>query len=43
MPFDFAPLRVLIVYDHSFTRLLIREVLQNLGCGQSNIFEAEDG
>jgi len=43
MPFDFAPLRVLIVDDHSFTRLLIREVLQNLGCGQSNIFEAEDG
>jgi two-component system, chemotaxis family, chemotaxis protein CheY len=43
MLFDFAPLRVLIVDDHNFTRLLIREVLQNLGCSQGNIFEAEDG
>jgi two-component system, chemotaxis family, chemotaxis protein CheY len=43
MLFDFAPLRVLIVDDHNFTRLLIREVLQNLGCSKSNIFEAEDG
>jgi len=43
MAFDFAPLRVLIVEDHTFTRLLIREVLENLGCAKSNIFEAEDG
>jgi two-component system chemotaxis response regulator CheY len=43
MAFDFAPLRVLIIEDHAFTRILIREVLENLGCSQSNIFEAEDG
>lgn len=43
MPIDFAPLRVLIVEDHNFTRLLIKEVLQNLGCSQANLFEAEDG
>jgi CheY-like chemotaxis protein len=43
MTFDFAPLRILIVDDHAFTRLLIREVLQSLGCAQSNLFEAEDG
>ena len=43
MAFDFAPLRVLIVEDHDFTRVLIREVLENLGCAPSNIFEAEDG
>lgn len=43
MPFDFSPIRVLIIDDHAFTRLLIKEVLQNLGCAQSNLFEAEDG
>lgn len=43
MAFDFAPLRVLIIEDHAFTRILIREVLESLGCAQSNIFEAEDG
>jgi len=43
MSFNFAPLRVLIVEDHAFTRLLIREVLENLGCAQSNLIEAEDG
>lgn len=43
MPIPFPQLRVLIVEDHSFTRLLIREVLQSLGCAQGNIREAEDG
>ena len=43
MAFDFAPLRVLIIEDHDFTRVLIREVLENLGCAQSNIYEAQDG
>ena len=36
-------MRVLIVDDHAFTRVLIREVLQNLGCSADNVLEAEDG
>lgn len=34
---------VLIVDDHAFTRLLIKEVLLNLGFHANNIHEAEDG
>lgn len=40
---SYASLHVLIVDDHAFTRLLIREVLQNLGFKLDNIHEAEDG
>jgi len=43
MPIDYQNLRVLIVDDHSFTRLLIKEVLQSLGCRAGNLVEAEDG
>jgi CheY-like chemotaxis protein len=43
MPIPYPQLRVLIVEDHAFTRLLIKEVLQSLGCAQGNIREAEDG
>lgn len=43
MPTDHSQLRVLIVDDHAFTRLLIREVLQNLGCAKEKILEAENG
>lgn len=39
----YSALRVLIVEDHAFTRLLIKEVLQSLGCNPNNIREAEDG
>lgn len=38
-----SELKVLIVDDHAFTRLLVREVLQNLGCRASNLHEATDG
>ncbi len=43
MTINYQILRVLIVDDHSFTRLLIREVLQSLGCLKENVVEAEDG
>lgn len=43
MSISYTQMRVLIVEDHAFTRLLIKEVLQSLGCAQSNIREAEDG
>ena len=43
MQFDYAPLQVLIVEDHEYTRLLIKDVLENLGCSKSNICEADDG
>jgi CheY-like chemotaxis protein len=43
MSIPYPQLRVLIVEDHAFTRLLIKEVLQSLGCQQGNIHEAEDG
>lgn len=43
MSIPYPQLRVLIVEDHAFTRLLIKEVLQSLGCQQDNIHEAEDG
>ena len=43
MAIPYPQLRVLIVEDHAFTRLLIKEVLQSLGCVQGNIREAEDG
>jgi len=36
-------LHVLIIDDHAFTRLLIKEVLLTLGCHTQNIHEAEDG
>ena len=41
IPYD--KMRVLVVEDHKFTRQLIKEILQNLGCQQSKIIEAEDG
>ena len=43
MSIPYAQLRVLIVEDHKFTRHLMKELLQNLGCQQANICEAEDG
>ncbi len=43
MSIPYPQLRVLIVEDHAFTRLLLKEVLQSLGCQQGNIHEAEDG
>jgi CheY-like chemotaxis protein len=43
MSIPYAQLRVLIVEDHAFTRLLIKEVLQSLGCNPANVREAEDG
>lgn len=43
MPIDYLRLRLLIIDDQSFTRLLLREVLQSLGCVPENILEAEDG
>lgn len=43
MATPYPQLRVLIVEDHAFTRLLIKEVLQSLGCNASNIREATDG
>lgn len=43
MQFDYAPLHVMIVEDHEFTRQLIKEVLENLGCSKSNLSEAVDG
>jgi CheY-like chemotaxis protein len=43
MPIDYSQLCVLIVDDHAFTRLLIKEVLQSLGCRTGCIYEAEDG
>jgi CheY-like chemotaxis protein len=38
-----AQIKILVVDDHAFTRLLIREVLQSLGCRATNVLEAEDG
>jgi two-component system chemotaxis response regulator CheY len=43
MSIPYAKLRVLVVEDHKFTRQLIKEILQNLGCQQGNIIEVEDG
>ena len=43
MSIPFAQLRLLIVEDHKFTRLLLKEGLQNLGCQQGNLYEAENG
>lgn len=43
MPIDYSRLRVLIVDDHAFTRLLIKDVLQSLGCRPGSVWEAEDG
>ena len=40
---SYASHHVLIVDDHAFTRLLFKEVLQNLGFHRNNIHEAEDG
>ena len=40
---NLAKMRVLVVDDHAFTRLLFKEVLQSLGCAVENLFEAEDG
>lgn len=38
-----ASRHVLIVEDHAFTRVLIREVLHNLGFALANIHEADEG
>lgn len=43
MLIPYGKLRVLIVEDHKFTRHLVKEILQNLGCQQGNVYEAEDG
>jgi len=43
MPIDYSQMRVLIIDDHAFTRLLIKEVLQSLGCVSELIHEAEEG
>ena len=43
MPVQYDTLHVLIIDDHDFTRLLLNEVLQGLGCAKDRIFEAEDG
>jgi CheY-like chemotaxis protein len=40
---NYASRHVLIVDDHAFTRVLIRDVLHNLGFGLTNIHEATDG
>lgn len=40
---NYASLNVLIVDDHAFTRLLIKEVLIQMGFKTANIHEAEDG
>lgn len=43
MHIGYKQLRVLIIDDQAFTRLLIKEVLQSLGAAPEHIFEAEDG
>jgi two-component system chemotaxis response regulator CheY len=40
---NYASHHVLVVDDHAFTRVLIKEVLQNMGFNPNNIQEAEDG
>jgi two-component system, chemotaxis family, chemotaxis protein CheY len=43
MSTNYYPLCVLIVDDHAFTRLLLREILQSLGFRKENVIEAEEG